>query len=58
MIMGSTKNFHEIDKGGDDNALTMPTLPELNHKKRTLQLLFSSTMALMTFLQLTTKIFY
>jgi hypothetical protein len=34
IVMGSTKDLHE----DDDNAITMPTLPERNHKKRTLQL--------------------
>jgi hypothetical protein len=55
-VMGSTKHLHGIDEGADGNALTMPTLPERNLKKRTFQL-FCSMMALMTFLQQTTKNF-
>jgi hypothetical protein len=37
MVMGSTKDPHGTDED-NDNALIMPTLPERNHKKRTLQL--------------------
>jgi hypothetical protein len=37
-VVGSTKDLHGIDEGADDNALTMPTLPERNLKKRTFQL--------------------
>jgi hypothetical protein len=29
-VVGSTKDLHGIDEGADDNALTMPTLPEQN----------------------------
>jgi hypothetical protein len=32
--MGSTKDLHGTEEGADDNALTMPTLPERNHKKK------------------------
>jgi hypothetical protein len=31
MVMGSTKDLHGTDED-DENALTMPTLPERNHK--------------------------
>jgi hypothetical protein len=34
MAMGSTKDLHGTEEGADDNALTMPTLPERNHKKK------------------------
>jgi hypothetical protein len=37
MAMGSTKDLHGTDED-DDYVQTMPTLPERNHKKRTLQL--------------------
>jgi hypothetical protein len=33
MAMGSMK-VHRTDECADDNALTMPTLPEQNHKKK------------------------
>jgi hypothetical protein len=57
MVMGIPKDLFVTDKGADDNALTMPILPKRNHKKQTFQHFFGSTMALMTFLQRTTKIF-
>jgi hypothetical protein len=57
MVMGIPKDLYVTDKGADDNALTMPILPNRNHKKQTFQHFFGSTMALMTFLQRTTKIF-
>jgi hypothetical protein len=57
MVLGSMKELHGTDEGADDNALAIPTLPEQNHKKRTLQLFFAFTMAQVTFLQRTTKIF-
>jgi hypothetical protein len=40
MVMGSTKEPHGTAEGADDNALAIPTYPEQNHKKRTLQLFF------------------
>jgi hypothetical protein len=58
MVMGSTKELHGTDEDADDNALAIPTLPEQNHKKRTLQLSFAFSRALVTFLQRTTKIFF
>jgi hypothetical protein len=56
MVMGSTKDLHGTDED-DENALTMPTLPERNHKKRTFQLFLFYDGADDPFLQRTTKIF-